>query len=144
MSEVTTPAVETPTVPTTTTPDATGRRKNAVAHAWLKEGTGEITINKRAFEDYFPMLAHQNAILEVFQITNLLKKFDVKITAKGGGQSGQVGAIRLAIARSLIQYDPELRPVLKAAMMLRRDPRMKERKKAGRPGARKRFQFSKR
>ena len=150
MSEVTTPTVETPeavttpAIPTTNTPDATGRRKNAVAHAWLKEGTGEIIINKRAFEEYFPMLAHQNAILEVFSITNLGKKFDVKITTKGGGQTGQVGAIRLAIARSLIQFDPELRPVLKAALMLRRDPRMKERKKAGRPGARKRFQFSKR
>lgn len=129
---------------TTTTPNATGRRKNAVAHAWLKEGTGEIIINNRPFEDYFPMLSHQNAILEPFQITNLLKKFDVKVTAKGGGLGGQVGAIRLAIARSLIQHDPELRPTLKAALMLRRDPRMKERKKAGQPGARKRFQFSKR
>jgi len=128
----------------TNTPNATGRRKNAVAHAWLSEGTGEITINKRPFEDYFPMLAHQNAILEPFQLTSNLKKFDVKITTKGGGQTGQVGAIRLAISRSLLQIDPELRPVLKAALLLRRDPRMKERKKSGQPGARKRFQFSKR
>lgn len=124
--------------------NATGRRKNAIAHAWITEGTGEISINKRAFEDYFPTLTHQNAVLEPFSVTKLLNKFDVKVTAKGGGTNGQVGAIKLAIARSLIQHDPELRPVLKAAMLLRRDPRMKERKKYGQPGARKRFQFSKR
>lgn len=128
----------------TTTPNATGRRKNAVAHAWLSEGSGEITINKRPFEEYFPMLAHQNAILEPFLITDNSKKWDVRITAKGGGQTGQVGAIRLAISRSLLQIDAELRPTLKAALLLRRDPRMKERKKSGQPGARKRFQFSKR
>ncbi len=90
------------------------------------------------------MLSHQNGILEPFQITNLLKKYDVRIATKGGGQTGQVGAIRLAISRSLIQIDPELRPALKAALLLRRDPRMKERKKSGQPGARKNFQFSKR
>lgn len=123
---------------------ATGRRKNAVAHAWISEGTGEITINKRPFEEYFPTLTQQNAILATFEISNLAKKFDVRVATNGGGLNGQVGAIRLAIARSLIQFDAELRPALKAAMMLRRDPRMKERKKAGRPGARKRFQFSKR
>ncbi|MEO1856987.1 MAG: 30S ribosomal protein S9 [Rubritalea sp.] len=123
---------------------ATGRRKNAVAHAWISEGTGAITINKRPFEEYFPTLTQQNAILATFEVSNLAKKFDVRVSTNGGGLNGQVGAIRLAIARSLIQFDAELRPVLKAAMMLRRDPRMKERKKAGRPGARKRFQFSKR
>lgn len=128
----------------TSVPNATGRRKNAVAHAWLKEGTGEIVINNRSFEDYFPMLSHQNGILEPFQLTNTLKKFDVKITTKGGGQTGQVGAIRLAISRALLEVDEEFRPILKKALLLRRDPRMKERKKAGRPGARKRFQFSKR
>ena len=79
-----------------------------------------------------------------FPVTNLINKFDVRISTKGGGINGQVGAIRLAIARALIQHDPELRPVLKEALLLRRDPRMKERKKAGQPGARKRFQFSKR
>ncbi len=128
----------------TTTPNATGRRKNSVAHAWLTEGTGEITINKRPFEEYFPMLSHQNAILEPFLLTNNLKKYDVRITTKGGGQTGQVGSIRLAISRSLLQIDPELRATLKEALLLRRDPRMKERKKSGQPGARKRFQFSKR
>jgi len=124
--------------------NATGRRKNAIAHAWISEGSGEITVNKRAFEDYFPTLTHQNAVLEPFSVSKLLNKFDVKVTAKGGGTNGQVGAIKLAIARALIQHDPELRPELKAALLLRRDPRMKERKKYGQPGARKRFQFSKR
>lgn len=127
-----------------TTFSATGRRKNAIAHAWISEGTGQITINKRPFEDYLPTLTQQNAVLMPFQVANLLNKFDVRISTKGGGLNGQVGAIRLAIARALIQHDPELRPALKAAMLLRRDPRMKERKKAGQPGARKRFQFSKR
>lgn len=127
-----------------TTLSATGRRKNAVAHAWIVEGTGEITINKRAFEDYLPTVTLQNAVLAPFQVANLLNKFDVRIATNGGGLNGQVGAMRLAIARALIQHDPELRPALKAAMLLRRDPRMKERKKAGQPGARKRFQFSKR
>lgn len=123
---------------------ATGRRKNAIAHAWITEGTGKITINKRAFEDYLPTLTHQNAVLQPFQETKLVNKFDVTVTAKGGGTNGQVGAIRLAIARALIKHDLELRPALKAALLLRRDPRMKERKKYGQPGARKRFQFSKR
>ncbi len=123
---------------------ATGRRKNAVAHAWITEGTGQITINKRQFEDYLPTITLQNAVLAPFQIANLLNKFDVRISTKGGGINGQVGAIRLAVARALIQFDPELRPALKEAMLLRRDPRVKERKKSGQPGARKRFQFSKR
>ena len=123
---------------------ATGRRKNAVAHAWISEGTGAITINKRPFEEYFPTLTQQNAILATFEVSNLAKKFDVRVSTNGGGLNGQVGAIRLAISRALIQFDPELRPALKAALLLRRDPRMKERKKAGQPGARKRFQFSKR
>ncbi|WP_018968960.1 30S ribosomal protein S9 [Rubritalea marina] len=123
---------------------ATGRRKNAIAHAWIVEGTGEITVNKRAFEDYLPTITLQNAVLAPFQVANLMNKFDVRIATNGGGLNGQVGAMRLAIARALIQHDPELRPALKAALLLRRDPRMKERKKAGQPGARKRFQFSKR
>ena len=123
---------------------ATGRRKNAVAHAWITKGTGQITINKRQFEDYLPTITLQNAVLAPFQVANLLNKFDVRVSTKGGGINGQVGAIRLAVARALIQFDPELRPALKEAMLLRRDPRIKERKKSGQPGARKRFQFSKR
>lgn len=129
---------------TATALSATGRRKNAIAHAWISEGTGKIVINGRQFEDYLPTLNHQNAVLAPFQLANLVNKFDVRVTAKGGGTNGQVGAIRLAISRALIQHDAELRPALKEALFLRRDPRMKERKKYGQPGARKRFQFSKR
>jgi len=127
-----------------TTFSATGRRKTAVSHVWMTPGTGKIIINKSIFEDYFPTVSQQNGVLEPFQLTNLVNKFDLNVTVKGGGITGQIGAIRLAISRALLQHDVELRPTLKAAMMLRRDPRMKERKKFGQPGARKNFQFSKR
>jgi len=100
--------------------------------------------DSRHIEDYFPTVSQQNGVLEPFQLTNLVNKFDLNVTVKGGGITGQIGAIRLAISRALLQHDVELRPTLKAAMMLRRDPRMKERKKFGQPGARKNFQFSKR
>jgi small subunit ribosomal protein S9 len=123
---------------------ATGRRKTAVARVRLVPGTGQITINDRAFEDYFPTVALQNHLLQVFQEANQLNKFDVTVNTNGGGVTGQVGAIRLGIARALIKTDPALRAVIKPHGMLRRDPRAKERKKAGQPGARKRFQFSKR
>lgn len=122
----------------------TGRRKNAISHVWMTEGTGQITINGRAFEDYFATIALQNIVLLPFQLTNLSNKFDLTVTVKGGGLQGQAGAILLAISRSLIEFDAELRPELKAAGYLRRDPRMKERKKYGQPGARARYQFSKR
>jgi small subunit ribosomal protein S9 len=131
-------------MPAATTPSATGRRKDAVAHVWITEGTGTITVNGRAFDDYLPTAELQNAVLQPFQQTNLVNKFDVKVVAGGGGIHGQAGAIRMAIARALTRHDVELRKQLKPAGMLRRDPRMKERKKPGRPGARKRFQFSKR
>lgn len=127
-----------------TTFSATGRRKTAVAHVWMKPGTGKIKVNKSVFEDYFPTISQQNGVLEPFQITNLVNKFDLTVSVKGGGVTGQIGAIRLAISRALLQHDAELRPSLKSALMLRRDPRMKERKKFGQPGARKNFQFSKR
>jgi small subunit ribosomal protein S9 len=123
---------------------ATGRRKTAVARVRLAPGTGQITINDRTFEDYFPTVSLQNHLLQVFQEANQLNKFDVTVNANGGGVTSQVGAIRLGIARALIKSDPALRPVIKPHGMLRRDPRAKERKKAGQPGARKRFQFSKR
>ena len=123
---------------------ATGRRKTAVARIWMSEGSGKITINDRAFEDYFPTLPLQNQVLAPFQEANLVNKHDVKVVVRGSGLPGQSGAIRLAVARALTQMDPELRGKLKAAGHLRRDPRAKERKKAGQPGARKRFQFSKR
>lgn len=123
---------------------ATGRRKTAVARVWLTPGTGNIQINEESFEDALPTLTLQGEILEPLQVANLRNKFDIKAVTKGGGVNGQAGAIRLVIARSLIVADPELRPALKAAGLLRRDPRAKERKKPGQPGARKRFQFSKR
>ena len=123
---------------------ATGRRKTAVARVWLTPGTGNITINEEPFEEALPTLTLQGEILEPLQITNLRNKFDVKSVTKGGGTHGQAGALKLAISRALIIADPELRPALKAAGLLRRDPRAKERKKPGQPGARKRFQFSKR
>jgi small subunit ribosomal protein S9 len=129
---------------TQTTYSATGRRKTAVARVWLTEGTGQITVNKRAFEEYLPTLPLQNEVLAPLQEAGYMNKYDMRISTSGGGVEGQAGAIKLAVARSLIQIDPELRGKLKAAGHLRRDPRMKERKKPGQPGARKRFQFSKR
>jgi len=123
---------------------ATGRRKTAVARAWLTAGTGEITINNEPFEDVLTTLTLQGQLLEPLQVTNLKNKFDVRVLSKGGGLHGQADAAKLAIARALLQHDLELRPALKAAGLLRRDPRAKERKKPGQPGARKRFQFSKR
>ena len=123
---------------------ATGRRKTAVARVWLTEGTGEITINEEPFEEVLTTLTLQGRLLEPLQVTNLRNKFNVKAVSRGGGLHGQADAIKLAIARALIVHDPELRPALKAAGLLRRDPRAKERKKPGQPGARKRFQFSKR
>lgn len=129
---------------TETSFNATGRRKTAVARISLTEGSGKIEINNRSFEDYFPTMPLQNEVLAPFQTANLMNKFDVKITVSGGGIPGQAGAIKLAIARALTQFNAELRGDLKAQGHLRRDPRMKERKKAGQPGARARFQFSKR
>ncbi|MGN0811606.1 MAG: 30S ribosomal protein S9 [Akkermansia muciniphila] len=132
-----------------TTPyNATGRRKEAVAHAWLtpvEEGkSGKIVINRRSMEEYLPTDALQNVILQPFYTTNTIKKFDVLIVSKGGGIHGQTGAMSLAIARALVMQNEEYRAALREQGLLTRDSRMKERKKAGRPGARKRFQFSKR
>ncbi|MCH7225556.1 30S ribosomal protein S9 [Haloferula sp. A504] len=123
---------------------ATGRRKTAVAHARLAEGSGKITINGRGFEDYLPTLALQGAVLAPLQTANLLNRFDMDVIVKGGGLQAQAEAIRHAVSRALTIFEPELRKELKPRGFMRRDPRMKERKKAGRPGARKRFQFSKR
>jgi small subunit ribosomal protein S9 len=128
----------------TTTNSATGRRKHAVARVWMTEGTGQITINGRDFEEYLPTAELQNSILAPFQALAQINKFDLKVVAKGGGIHGQAIAIRHAISRALTQVDVEHRKVIKPLGFLTRDPRMKERKKAGRPGARKRFQFSKR
>jgi small subunit ribosomal protein S9 len=123
---------------------ATGRRKTSVARVRLTTGSGKIDINGRSFEEYFPTAPLQNIVLQPLQTVKLANAYDISINATGGGASGQAGAARLAIARALLQVDLNLRPNLKADGLLRRDPRMKERKKSGQPGARKRFQFSKR
>lgn len=123
---------------------ATGRRKTASARARLVPGEGRITINDRAIEEYFPTANQQTVVTSPLHVTGNTQKFDIDISTRGGGLSGQVGAARLAIARALLQVDNTLRPALKEHGFLTRDPRAKERKKAGRPGARKRFQFSKR
>jgi small subunit ribosomal protein S9 len=123
---------------------ATGRRKTAIARVFILEGSGSITVNGRDFEEYFPTVALQNQILFPLALTNSRQTYDFKVNASGGGSTGQVGAVRLGIARALIGVNPELRGVLKLNGLLTRDSRAKERKKPGRPGARKRFQFSKR
>jgi small subunit ribosomal protein S9 len=123
---------------------ATGRRKTAVARIRLTRGSGKIEINGRSFEEYFPTLPLQNTVLQPLQSAKVTNSYDVSINTTGGGAGGQAGAARLAISRALIQVNADLRPTLKSEGLLRRDPRMKERKKSGQPGARKRFQFSKR
>jgi small subunit ribosomal protein S9 len=123
---------------------ATGRRKTAVARIRMIAGSGKIEINGKSFDDYFPTVPLQNTLLQPLQVVKLTNAYDIVINTTGGGATGQAGAARLAIARALLQVDSELRGPLKGEGLLRRDPRMKERKKSGQPGARKRFQFSKR
>jgi small subunit ribosomal protein S9 len=123
---------------------ATGRRKTSVARIRMTAGSGKIDINGRNFEDYFPSVPLQNIVLQPLQTAKMVNTYDLFINATGGGVAGQAGAASLAIARALIQADANLRGGLKSEGLLRRDPRMKERKKSGQPGARKRFQFSKR
>lgn len=123
---------------------ATGRRKDAVARIRMTAGTGKIEINGRPFEEYFKTLPLQNTVLKPFELVKLVNAFDLKVNAHGGGMMGQAGAVRLAVSRALTESNLELRAPLKAEGFLTRDPRMKERKKKGQPGARKRFQFSKR
>ncbi|BCU77512.1 30S ribosomal protein S9 [Luteolibacter sp. LG18] len=129
---------------TATTHSATGRRKTAVARVWMTEGTGQITINGRLFEDYLPTVELQNSVLAPFQAAALVNKFDLNVVVKGGGTPAQAVAIRHAVSRALNLHDPETRKLIKPLGFLTRDPRMKERKKSGQPGARARFQFSKR
>jgi small subunit ribosomal protein S9 len=123
---------------------ATGKRKTAVARVWMKPGTGEISINKRSLVQYLNRVADQNAVMEPLALTDLGEKFDFYINVKGGGIAGQAGAIRHGISRALVDIDSALRDPLKKAGFLTRDSRMKERKKYGQPGARARFQYSKR
>jgi small subunit ribosomal protein S9 len=123
---------------------ATGRRKTSVARVTLKSGSGEWKINKRPLDDYFPSEALRNFIAQPLKLTNMQDGFDIAAKVSGGGIAGQAGAVRHAIARALTTADGSLREVLKNSGCLTRDARMKERKKPGQPGARKRFQFSKR
>ena len=125
-------------------PAATGRRKTAVARVHLLPGTGAVTVNGNAFEKFFPVEAVRQSILQPLQIVSLAGKYDLRAWVKGGGTVGQAGALRLALARALVRSDAGHREALKASGCLTRDPRMKERKKPGQPGARRRFQFSKR
>jgi small subunit ribosomal protein S9 len=122
----------------------TGRRKTSVARVRLATGTGKVTVNGRNIEDYFPMEIQRNDVLLPLNLTDTTNKLDVRINVCGGGMTGQAGAARHGISRALLNVDPNLRPLLKSAGLLTRDPRMKERKKYGQPGARRRFQYSKR
>lgn len=121
-----------------------GRRKSGVARVYLRPGQGEWTINGRPLDEYFPRHSHQQHAREPLDTTENAGRFDVKVVVRGGGKTGQAGAIRLGVARALLKVDEEYRPTLRQKGMLTRDPREVERKKPGRPKARKRFQFSKR
>ena len=121
-----------------------GRRKTAVARIYLKEGEGKITVNDRDYKEYFPTVILQYQVVEPFNVTNTLGKYDIKVNLDGGGITGQAEALSLAISRALCKISEENRPALKAKGLMRRDPRMVERKKPGQKKARKRFQFSKR
>ena len=122
----------------------TGRRKTAVARVRLAIGTGKIMVNGRAFETYFPVESMRTLASQPLNTTQTLNRYDVRVNVAGGGPNGQAGAMRHGIARALLNADPNLRPLLRAEGLLTRDPRMRERKKYGQPGARKRFQYSKR
>ncbi|MDD2709529.1 MAG: 30S ribosomal protein S9 [Verrucomicrobiae bacterium] len=122
----------------------TGRRKTAVARVRLLPGAGNIKVNGSAFDDYFASEELQTHATEPLRIVGKQKDFDIQITVQGGGPNGQASAVRHAISRALLQVDANLRPALKEKGCLTRDPRMRERKKSGQPGARRRFQFSKR
>jgi small subunit ribosomal protein S9 len=122
----------------------TGRRKTSVARVWIKPGSGRIVVNRRSFENYFPRETLRMIIAQPFQVTDTDGQFDVAVNVGGGGPTGQAGAVRHGIARALARYDEKLRLPLKKAGLLTRDPRMRERKKYGQPGARQKFQYSKR
>ena len=123
---------------------ATGKRKTAIARVWLEPGEGKVIVNERALQDYFGKSTSELVILEPFDLTGTRNQFDVSINVKGGGPTGQTGAIRHGISKALLQVNPEYKEALKKAGFLTRDSRVKERKKYGRRGARRRPQFSKR
>ena len=123
---------------------ATGRRKTSVARVWMKPGTGEITINKRTMDEYFGRPTSKMVVRQPLELTDNIGKFDINVNVCGGGPSGQAGAIKHGITKALLEVDPELRASLKKAGFITRDSRIKERKKYGKRGARRSFQFSKR
>ncbi len=123
---------------------ATGRRKTSVARVWIRPGAGRIVVNRRAFEDYFPRETLRMIISQPLEVTSTVGQFDIFVTVGGGGPTGQAGAVRHGLSRALARFDDKFRLPLKKAGLLTRDPRMRERKKYGQPGARKRFQYSKR
>ena len=123
---------------------ATGRRKTAIARTWIKPGSGEIVINNRPVKEYFPIETIRTDMIQPFKITNTFGSYDVKATVVGGGIVGQADAVRHGITRALVAVNPDFRITLKRAGFIKRDPRVKERKKYGQKGARARFQFSKR
>ncbi len=122
----------------------TGRRKTSTARVYLRPGSGKIVINRREFEEYFPNEALRMIIRQPLRLSDSAAKFDILVNVKGGGQAGQAGAVRHGITRALLEFNGDLRPTLKKAGLITRDPRKKERKKYGQKGARARFQFSKR
>ena len=122
----------------------TGRRKTSTARVFLRAGSGNFTVNQKPIDQYFFDETHRMIIKQPLQVSDALNKFDILVNVEGGGMRGQAGAVQHGIARALVEFNAELRPSLKKAGFLTRDPRMKERKKYGQPGARKRFQFSKR
>ena len=124
--------------------NAIGRRKAAVARVFVSEGSGKIVINKREFENYFPSMILQYVVKQPLTTLDVLEKYDIKINLDGGGFKGQSEAARLAIARALVKINPDYKSALRAEGFMTRDPRIVERKKPGQPGARKKFQFSKR
>jgi len=123
---------------------ATGKRKNAIARVYMKLGSGNFVVNKRSFDEYFTRPSLKMIIKQPLEITGKKDQFDLYVNVSGGGVAGQAGAVKHGISKALLEYDNELRPILKKAGFLTRDARAKERKKYGQPGARKRFQFSKR
>ncbi len=123
---------------------ATGKRKSAIARTWLRPGSGVITVNNRPIDDYFTVESAKKRTIQALTLVEMQDSVDINVTVKGGGFTGQAGAIRHGITKALLQFQPELRSVLKKAGYITRDPRVKERKKYGQKGARARFQFSKR
>lgn len=123
---------------------ATGKRKKSIARVWLQQGDGNVTINKKTLSEYFDRDSDMSTVKEPLTLTNVSKNYDISATVKGGGLSGQAGALMQGVTKALIHSDPSLRLVLKRAGFLTRDSRIKERKKYGQKGARKKFQFSKR